>query len=183
MDESKELMTYSPQGLISQALAQNVPIETLERLMDLSERWDVKQAKSAFLSAFNNFQSQLPEIKRTSKVNYPSKTGGTVNYRFAPLGAITKAIQPLLEKCGLSYRWEFEEAEDKIKCYCIISHIQGHSEKSHMTASKDDSGGKNSIQAIGSARSYLQRYTLIGALGLSTADEDIDGQQPGQQKE
>jgi hypothetical protein len=44
-----------------------------------------------------------------------------------------------------------------------------------MEAGKDMSGGKNDIQQIGSTQTYLQRYTLIGGLGLSTADEDNDG--------
>jgi len=45
-----------------------------------------------------------------------------------------------------------------------------------MSAKKDSSGNKNEIQARGSAITYLQRYTLIAALGISTADEDNDGQ-------
>ncbi len=44
-----------------------------------------------------------------------------------------------------------------------------------MSAGKDASGSKNDIQQKGSTQTYLQRYTLIGALGLSTADEDVDG--------
>lgn len=163
----EELMSYSPQSLISQALAQQVPIETLERLMDLAERWDAKQAKSAFLKAMNQFQSEVPEILK-------SKQGH--NNKFAPLPKITKTIQPALEKCGLSFRWKFEDVEGQIKCSCVVSHIAGHSETDTMTAGKDSSGNKSEIHAIGSTRTYLQRYTLIGALGLSTADQDTDAQ-------
>ena len=42
----------------------------------------------------------------------------------------------------------------------------------------DTSGKKNEIQSRGSTITYLQRYTLIGALGLTTADEDIDARIP-----
>ena len=52
-----------------------------------------------------------------------------------------------------------------------------------MTADKDTSGNKNSIQSIGSTRTYLQRYTLIGALGLSTAEDDTDGHGAASKKE
>jgi hypothetical protein len=169
--ESKELMNYSPQGLIAQALDQKLPVETLERLMDLSERWQANQAKSAFLKAMNQFQCEVPEIIKTKQGH---------NNKFAPLSKITKTIQPALEKCGLSYRWKFEDVENQIKCSCIVSHIAGHSEIDSMTAGKDSSGNKSEIHAIGSTRTYLQRYTLIGALGLSTADQDNDGQ--GEQK-
>jgi hypothetical protein len=178
MNENEQL-TYSPHGLLSQALAQNVPIETLERLMDLQERWDAKQAKSAYLNAMSKFQSLCPVFKKNKKVNYPSKSGGgNVKYNYTELGSITKTIQPFLEECGLSYRWEFEDLEDKIKCDCVISHVAGHSERCSMRAGKDSSGNKNDIQSIGSTRTYLQRYTLIGGLGLSTADEDNDGNIP-----
>jgi len=44
-----------------------------------------------------------------------------------------------------------------------------------LSAAADTTGNKNSIQAIGSTLSYLQRYTLCAALGLA-AEEDDDGQ-------
>ena len=44
-----------------------------------------------------------------------------------------------------------------------------------MESGLDTSGAKNDIQQKGSTQTYLQRYTLIGALGLTTADEDNDG--------
>ena len=41
-----------------------------------------------------------------------------------------------------------------------------------MSAGRDDSGNKNSIQAVGSTTTYLQRYTLKAALGLAASDDD-----------
>lgn len=43
----------------------------------------------------------------------------------------------------------------------------------------DPSGSKNAIQAIGSAVSYLRRYTLLGVLGMATSDGDSDGMTMG----
>jgi hypothetical protein len=52
----------------------------------------------------------------------------------------------------------------------------GHSELTKMTAPSDTSGQKNSIQAIASTITYLQRYTLLAATGLTTKDmPDDDG--------
>jgi hypothetical protein len=116
-NEKNELQSYSPHGLISQALAQNVPIETLERLMDLQERWQTGQAKTAYLKAMSKFQSICPIVKKTKKVNYPSKIGGTVKYDYTPLNIVTKTIQQSLSDCGLSYRWEFEDRDNLIICY------------------------------------------------------------------
>lgn len=47
-----------------------------------------------------------------------------------------------------------------------------------MTSYPDNSGSKNLIQQNASATTYLMRYTLIMALGLTTADEDIDARMP-----
>jgi len=165
-----EIMQYSPANFIEMAIKSNAGIEQLERLMTLQERWEKNQAYKAFLEAMTNFQSECPPIPKTKKVAYKE-----VKYRFAPLDVIAVTIQPALKNNGLSYRWEYEEKENKIVCYCVVSHVMGHSERSRMETDKDTSGSKNDIQAIGSARTYLQRYTLISALGLTTTDEDVDG--------
>lgn len=178
MDDSKELMQYSPQGLISQAIAQNLPIETLERLMDLSERWQANQAKSAFLKAMSEFESILPAIKKNRTVKF-----NQTSYRFTDIGEIAKTIKPALKETGLSYRWELKEEADNIICTCIVSHVNGHSESTSLSGKKDTSGSKNEIQSRGSAVTYLQRYTLKAALGLTDIDEDDDGRGSGNQPE
>lgn len=66
----------------------------------------------------------------------------------------------------------------KVSVTCIISHRDGHSEENTLSASVDTSGNKNHLQAIGSAVTYLQRYSLKAALGLSVADDD-DAQAAG----
>jgi hypothetical protein len=58
---------------------------------------------------------------------------------------------------------------------CIISHRAGHSEENSLSARHDTSGNKNPIQALGSAVTYLQRYTLKAAVGVAAAADD-DGQ-------
>lgn len=174
-NEVAELQNNSPHSLISQALAQGLGIDVLERLMDLQERWEANQSRKLFFEALSKFQSELPEIKKTKKVSYASSKGGNVNYNYSPLPYIIKAIKKPLKNNGFSYRWEFTETNGKIKCDCIINHIGGHSEICSMEADKDTSGNKNDIQSIGSARTYLQRYTLNGGFGLATMDEDNDG--------
>ena len=168
----------SPAKLIELAISTNADIDKLSKLMDLQERWDAQQAKKAFLSAMSDFQSRCPDLKKTKKVGYASKSGGQVAYSYIPLGNIVSQIRGLLKECGLSFRWETKEAGELLTISCIISHLAGHSEVNSMSAQKDATGAKNEIQQRGSTMTYLQRYTLIGALGISSADEDIDGQQP-----
>jgi hypothetical protein len=48
-----------------------------------------------------------------------------------------------------------------------------------MEAAADISGSKNQIQAIGSAVTYLERYTLFASYGLASKDQDDDGKASG----
>ena len=165
----------NPIALINLALDKGLDIDKLSKLFDLQERWEKKESEKAFFSAFANFQRTCPKIKKSKKVNFSLKDGGFVNYSYAPLSEITEQIKEPLSSNGLSYRWEFKDEKDLIICTCIVSHLDGHSKESIMSSGKDDSGKKNQIQQSASTHTYLQRYTLIGALGLSSADDDIDG--------
>jgi len=144
----------------------------------LKERWEAQQARASFFQAMQAFQNACPRIEKTKHVRFPSKQGGFVDYWYAPLPDIVQQIKAPLKDCGLSYRWEFQDEEGLITATCVLTHAQGHSEKTSMTGPADDSGGKNKIQQRGSTMQYLQRYTLIGVLGISTADSDMDGRLP-----
>lgn len=171
------LIPSTPNDLIAQAIEKGLDVASLERLMNLKERYDADQAHKAFLESFTEFQSQAPDLRKTKAVSFDGK-GGATNYKFAPLADIARQIGPVLKKFGLSYRWEIQDNATELKVTCLVSHVAGHTERTTMQAGPDTTGSKNSIQARGSAVEFLKRYTLIGALGLTTADEDIDGRLP-----
>lgn len=170
MDKDIIVSEPNPYTLLQLAVQQNLDIDKLEKLMALQERWQAQQSRKEFLIAISAFQAQCPALEKTKKVAF-----GNTRYSYAPLGEIAATIKDVMSKNGLSHRWEIEDSTDKITVTCIISHKDGHSEKTTMSAAKDASGGKNEIQQRGSSITYLQRYTLIAALGISTADEDNDG--------
>lgn len=164
------MTTVTPGSLISQAIDKGLGVAELEKLMGLQERWEANQARKAFFAAFTDFQSTCPDIRKNKEVAF-----NEVRYNYAPLSDITRQIGKSLKEFSLSYRWEIQDDEKELKVTCLVSHVDGHTEKTTMTANPDTSGKKNPIQARGSSIEYLKRYTLIGALGLSTADSDIDG--------
>jgi hypothetical protein len=61
----------------------------------------------------------------------------------------------------------------ELKVTCVVTHREGHSERTTMTGPEDYSGFKTLIQSRGSSVSYLERYTLKGAFGLTSADADV----------
>lgn len=156
---------------IEMALTNNADIDKLERLMAMQTQWEEKNAKREFLDALARFQSKCPDIKKMKKGH---------NYMYAPLSDIVSQVRELLSECGLSYRFEQDHNNNLIKVTCILSHVSGHSETNTMISTPDTSGSKNAIQAIGSAVQYMMRYTFIGATGITTADEDMDGRLPQQ---
>lgn len=172
--DTEMVASDNPQSLLALAINKGVDIEQLERLMALKERYDAAQAKKDFITAMSLFQSKVPVINKSKLVAYTTKDGGRTSYKFAELADIDEAIKWPMADCGLSKAWKIDDKDGSITVTCIISHANGHSECTTMTAQKDQSGGKNDIQSRASAVTYLQRYTLVGALGLTTASEDND---------
>jgi hypothetical protein len=97
---------------------------------------------------------------------------GKTAYRHEDLAEIARTVDPILTKHGLSYRFRTQSDAGSVAVTCILSHRDGHSEETTLSASHDGSGSKNSIQAIGSTITYLQRYTLKAALGLAASNDD-----------
>lgn len=145
--------------------------------MSLYERYQAAEAKKAFFDGLARFQQVCPEIEKRGRVDY-THNGRRTAFNHALLSDIVREIKPALLAGGLTYRWEQKEADGVLSVTCIITHIDGHSERTSMSAKADTSGSKNEIQARGSTVTYLQRYTLIGGLGIGTAEQDVDGGPP-----
>jgi hypothetical protein len=156
------------------ALTSNANIETLERLFTLQKDWEANEARKSFVMAMVGFKSEPMVIEKRKLVSFDTSKGKT-QYLHAELSDVVAVMVPVMARYGLSHRWSVEQAEKGITVTCIVTHCQGHSESVSMTARPDDSGGKNAIQAIASAVSYLQRYTLLAAGGMATGGEDNDG--------
>lgn len=176
-----ETAAINPMGLLSMAVDKNLDIEKLERLMTMNKDWQAQQAKKEFFASLSGFQADCPEIKKVRKVDYTSqRTQAKIKYAFASLSDIEKQIKAPMLKHGLSKQFRISQEGAQITVTCEISHSAGHTEKTAMTAALDDSGSKNQIQQAGSTITYLQRYALLAALGITTADTDDDGRGHGE---
>jgi len=165
-----------PMAMIGQAVADGAPIEKLQALMELQERWEANEARKAFSEALTLFKEKPPSLTKDSHVSYELKTGGKTEYDHATLNQVSTVIGEALSKHGLSHRWDVEQPEGgQIMVTCILMHRAGHSERVSMNAGRDESGSKNTIQALGSTVTYLQRYTLLAVTGMSAGDTDTDG--------
>lgn len=160
----------TPMSMLQLAVEKGASVEQLERLMALQERYAANEAKKAFVVALNAFKANPPQVLKDSKVAF-----GQTKYAHAALDKASEIIGSALSEHDIAHRWSVDQDGPKIKVSCILTHALGHSEKVSMEATADTSGSKNSIQAIGSAVSYLQRYTLFTASGIAPKNVDDDG--------
>ena len=166
---SNEIQVTGPTQLLQIAVEQNADIEKLEKLMGLQERWETNESRKAFSDAMASFQAKLSPIVKKRQAH---------NSNYADIDDIAQAVRPILEESGLSYRFEQSQTDTNITVKCIVTHKMGHAESTAFTAPADTSGGKNAIQAMASTVTYLRRYTLTGALGITTGNDDNDGGAP-----
>lgn len=171
--------SLTPMEILNNAVDGGADIATLEKLLDLQERWERNESRKAFDAAMSAAKADIPTINKNRAVGFESRrTGDTTSYRHEDLAEIARVVTPILSAHGLSYRFRTTSpADGPVTVTCIISHKQGYSEENSLSAPPDTSGKKNGIQAIGSTVTYLQRYTLKAALGLAAAADD-DGAQP-----
>lgn len=155
------------------ATSPEIDLARIEKLLELKERWDAGEARKAYTCAMAAFKADPPTIVKDKHVKFVTSKGIT-EYDHATLGALCDAIVKGLSKHGISHRWDVRQNERGVQVSCILTHSLGHSESVSMHGPLDDSGGKNSIQAIASTVTYLERYTLFAATGLA-AQEDDDG--------
>lgn len=175
MKPAETLPAVTPAQMLQMAVQQGADLDKLEKLMELQERWEASQARKAWASAMAAFKANPPNIGKNKHVRFTNKAGTVTDYWHATLDNVCDVVATALSKHGLSHRWETQQADGRIKVTCHITHTGGHSESTSLHAAADDSGGKNQIQGIGSAATYLQRYTLLALTGLATGETDDDG--------
>lgn len=163
----------TPYDMVTQAVANGASLDVVGRLLDLHERWEATRARKAFDAAMSDAKAEIGPVMKNRHVNFESSKGGSkTDYRHEDLAQVARTIDPVLAKHGLSYRFQTHQEGNTVRVTCIVAHRDGHSESNSLIAGNDVTGNKNSIQAIGSTITYLQRYTLKAALGLSASNDD-----------
>jgi hypothetical protein len=163
-------------SLVERAIATpDMDVSKLMALLAFKKEWEAAEAKKAYTAAMNKFKANPTVITRNATVKYNKKTGGVVTYKHATLDHVCDAITAGLTQVGITHRWTVKQEKDVIWVTCVLTHELGHSEETTLMAAPDNSGDKNAIQAIASAVTYLERYTLKAACGLAEQN-DNDGQ-------
>ena len=158
--------------LIERAIDKNVPVETMEKLLAMRRELKAEWAREQYQAALAAFQAELPVIKKTRKVM--NKDGKTERYRYAPLDSIVAQVKQLLEKHGFSHRTDALIEGKFVTAECVVTHREGHSERSRFAVPIEPTAFMNDAQKYASALTFTKRYAFCGALGILTGDADTD---------
>lgn len=142
-----------------------VDIDKMERLMEMYERVQKRQAAAAFAADLAEMQDELPIVAE--------RGNAAGRYTYALWEDINAAIKPVLKKYGfaLTFRTDFS---DGISVTGVLIHKSGHREETTIKLPADPSGNKNAVQAVASSVSYGKRYTAGALLNLTSHGEDDD---------
>lgn len=154
------------------AFSPDLPVERLEKMLDMQERVLARQAKAEHAAAKAAAMADMPDV--------PKSGIGHNKIKYSTLHDITSTTRPVLAAQGLSLGFNVEIQGDRLHVTAKLTHRNGHEETTTLPLPFDNSGSKNSVQAIGSSQTYGQRYTAQALLGLSmddAADDDGNGAQ------
>lgn len=162
--------------LLRLAVERGVPVEALEKLVALQERYQDRAAKMEFAGALADFQAKCPPIPKESTAKIVSKSSGTsFSYTYAELDTIAETVRPFLHRLGLSYSWDSDVTETSVLAVCTLRHRNGHSITAKFSAPVDAGGRMSGAQSHAAALSYARRQSLVQVLGLTTTEPDPDG--------
>ncbi|MCV9909956.1 ERF family protein [Brucella sp. HL-2] len=153
----------TPMQMAYQLIQGGADLGSVKEMLAVSKELAADQAKRSFSVAIAAAKAELKPIVKNRDGH---------NTRYADFAAIAAAVDPIITAHGLSYRFRTTQNDGRNQVTCIIEHVDGHAEENTISAPSDTSGNKNAIQAIGSALTYLQRYSLVQALGIAVAHDD-----------
>lgn len=175
-ENAQEVNTFNAEGLIEIAIKQQVPVETMERLLAMRRELKAEFAKAAFDRDMARFQGECPVIGKNRMARDESKNKDL--YKYAPLDSIVEQVKDLLQKYGFSYAFKTVNTAESVKVTCIAKHREGHAEESTMettlaTRTQIMSGPQQTASTV----TFNKRYAFCNAFGIMTGDEDTDAQE------
>ena len=153
--------------------AQTGNIEVMERMRDMVERKQDRDAQKEFDKKFAKMQAEFTIMEKDSEAYDANKQQHL--YNFASLGALQQHFNPAIHKNGFSYQWEEETIESGKRVTIIIS---GHGAKrmnSFEIPKMPATQRQTAVQAVAGMSTFGQRYTFVAGFALPIKEPDNDG--------
>lgn len=147
--------------------------ETLRALLAIQQDWEREESRKAFERDMIALKRDLPTVIRRDKVVDFTSAKGRTYYTHTSLAAAVDAVTDPLTRHGFSLSWTpATDDKGKVHVTCTLTHTEGHSKTTTISAPIDQSGSKGPAQGVASTITLLQRYTLLSLLGIATADQE-----------
>jgi len=172
-------------GTMIQALMKlpDIDIEKMTGMFELQKKYDDEIARKAYHTAKAQFSALAETIKYDRDVDFNSRAGDKTEYSYATLAGTMDQIRKALSDCGLQVSWKLSDLDAGIRVTCFLTHSLGYQEETSLSAARDagkGATGMNTLQAVKSTVSYLERITLYALLGLASRGDDDDGRSADQ---
>jgi hypothetical protein len=158
--------------LLQTAIMQGTPVEQLEKLVELHERMEERQARKEFFAALARFQAKCPTILKNKTGKVTSSKGSGYSFTYADTPQIIETVRPIAAEEGLSFSWDHEVNDKTLTSIFILRHVAGHSEPTRYTLPIDNPSGMSPQQKVGAAQTFADRRSMTSGLGLTSSDED-----------
>lgn len=177
----------SPAALMLAARQQGIPLDQIEKMMDLQERWEKREAEKAFREAFAAFRGENIIIPKTKHVD--RGRGGSFDQ--AEYDEVCRRLSPALSRHGFSFRhdqrfgsrkWVTDGVESdvpRVWVTCHLEHRNGHSETLELEGPPGDLSVNTPTQNMQTTASYLKRQSLLAITGTATGGEDDESRLRG----
>lgn len=110
----------------------------------------------------------LDDLRRDRTAKVETKGGGSYSYAYTDLAGVLGAVRPVLAEHHFAVTQPVETVDGYVRVSTVLVHCSGEAFPSPSLGMRQPDGA----QALGSAITYLRRYSLLAALGLATEDDD-----------
>jgi hypothetical protein len=159
------------------AINPEVDIEKMERLLEMHERIQMRQAETDFNASMTGAQSEMGRISADA-------TNPQTRSRYATYGKLDSILRPVYTAHGFALSFDTgDAAEGMLRVICRVSHRGGFSREYHVDMPADGKGAKGGdvmtkTHATGAAMSYGMRYLLKMIFNVAIGEDDNDGNGP-----
>lgn len=176
------------ESLVAMATDDTINPEKLRALTDIQgtviqQMRDEKdrEAKARFTKAFATACRQMPIITKDEKIEHKGRFIGW----FKKYEDLRRIVDQVVHPLGLTVSHDCSEIDGGkggILVWTVITYMDGEhtwsETKAKIPVPPDGGGAKGAAQALGSSKTYGERYSLTGAFGIVQKGLDRDGKSP-----
>lgn len=151
-----------------------VDIDKMDRLLQMKERRDAKEAQVEYDRAMADAQEDMRPVR--ANLDNPQTRS-----KYADYSALDKVVRPIYARHGFSLSFTTAEGapDNCVRIVCTVAHRSGHRERPLLDMPADGKGARGNdvmtkTHATGAAITYGKRY-LLGMIFNLAVTRDDDG--------